>query len=126
MGKWIAVAVMFFGLMTCVSSSAELHTAGQLSVHVVDSEGATIQGASVFVHKHSPSEDSVRLMARTDIHGDFVLKLPAGGYDVLVTSPGFAARVETISISPGKMKKVQWKLKALNCDFPGMNCDTFQ
>ena len=88
--------------------------------------GAVIPRASVFVRKNSPSEDNVRVVAHTDIHGDFELLLPEGGYDVLVTSAGFAAVVQTIPVFPGKTRKVQWKLRVLDCDFPGMNCDTFQ
>jgi hypothetical protein len=97
-----------------------------ISGHVADTEGATIKGASVFVRRNIPSEETIRLLVHTDIHGDFNLVLPEGGYDVLVTSPGFAAAVETVPVLAGKAKKSQWKLKSLNCDFPGMNCDTFQ
>ena len=68
----------------------------------------------------------MRPVAHTDIHGDFVLVLPEGGYDILVTSPGFVAEVKTLPVLPGKTKKAQWKLEVLDCDFPGMNCDTFQ
>jgi hypothetical protein len=125
-GKRIAVAVIFFALVMIATSSAQGPTTGQISGHVVDSVGATIPGVSVFVRKHSPSEDKVRLVAHTDAHGDFVLLLPKGGYDVLVTSPGFVAGVETLAIFPGKTRKVLWKLKGLGCDFPCISCDTFQ
>ena len=125
-GKRIAVAMIFFGLMMVATSSAQGPTTGQISGHVVDAMGATIKGASVFVRKNSPSEDSVKLVAHTDIHGDFLLLLPKGGYDVLVTSPGFVSGVETIPIFAGKTRKVQWKLKVFGCDFPDMNCDTFR
>ena len=124
--RHIAAAVICFGLMMIATSSAQPPATGKISGHVVDTEGATIKGASVFVRKYSPSEDNVRLVAHTDIHGDFVLLLPKGGYDVLVTSAGFASGVETIPILPGKTRKIQWKLRVLDCDFPGMNCDTFQ
>jgi hypothetical protein len=99
---------------------------GQITGHVVDVVGATIKGASVFVRKNAPSEADVRLLTHTDINGNFKLDLPDGGYDVLVTSPGFAASVETIAVTHGKPRKFQWKLKTLDCSFPGMNCDTFQ
>lgn len=65
-------------------------------------------------------------MAHTDINGNFKLVLPVGGYDVLVTAPGFASGVETVAVPAGKTKKTGWKLKVLDCSFPGMNCDTFQ
>ena len=92
----------------------------------VDTVGATIKGASVFVRRNTPPENDVKLLEHTDIHGDFRLVLPQGGYDVLVTSPGFAAWVETVPVLAGKTKKIQWRLKSLDCSFPGMNCDTFQ
>lgn len=126
MSKRIAIAVIFFGLMMIEPSSSQRPASGQISGHVVDTVGATIKGANVFLHKRSLLEDSVSLVAHTDIHGDFVLLLPEGGYDVLITSPAFVAEVQTIPVFPGKTRKVQWKLKALDCDFPGMNCDTFQ
>lgn len=107
-------------------SSVQQPKIGQISGHVVDVAGATIKEASVFVRKNVPSEESVRLLVHTDIYGDFKLVLPEGAYDVLVTSPGFAAGVETIPVLAGKTKKVQWKLKPLDCNFPGMNCDTVQ
>ncbi len=66
------------------------------------------------------------MAAHTDLSGDFVLPLEEGGYDILVTAPGFAAGVQTISVATGKTRQVEWKLKALACNFPGMNCDTFQ
>jgi hypothetical protein len=107
-------------------SSAQQHPSGQISGHVVDVVGATIRGASVYVRRNSPPDDEIRLLTHTDIRGDFKLELPEGGYDVLVTSPGFAANVETIPVSAKQTRQVRWQLKALNCNFPGMNCDTFQ
>ena len=98
---------------------------GQISGHVVDLVGATVREASIFVRKNIPSEENVRLVAHTDIHGDFSVILPEGGYDVLVTSPGFAAGVETLPVFAGRNKRVEWKLKPLDCNFPGVNCDTF-
>ena len=113
-------------VVNATHSLAQQPTTGQVSGHVVDVAGATIKGASVFVRRNIPPAEDVRLFTRTDIHGDFMLVLPEGGYDVLVTSPGFAAGVETVSVLVGRTKKVQWKLKPLNCNFPGMNCDTFR
>jgi len=116
--------------LVCVVNSthslAQRPKTGQISGHVVDVVGATITGASVFVRRHIHSEENIKLLVHTDVHGDFKLVLPEGGYDVLVTSPGFAAGVETVPVSAGKEKSVQWKLRSLDCSFPGMNCDTFQ
>ena len=124
-GLVVQLAVAMVCVMNPAQSLPQQPKVGQISGHVVDAVGATIKGASVFVRRNIPPAEDIRLLAHTDIHGDFRLELPEGGYDVLVTSPGFAAEVETIAVSPGKNKKVQWKLKALNCDFPGKNCDTF-
>src|ERR1017187_5120778 len=74
-----------------VHSLAQQPKTGQISGHVADIVGATIKGASVFVRRNFPPEENLRLLMHTDIHGDFKLVLPEGGYDVLVTSPGFAA-----------------------------------
>jgi hypothetical protein len=73
-----------------------------------------------------PSDADVKLLTHTDINGDFTLNLPDGGYDVLVTSPGFDASVRTVAIVHGKPSRFQWKLKPHDCSFPGTNCDTFQ
>lgn len=73
-----------------------------------------------------PPEEDVRLLTHADIHGDFKLVLPEGSYDVLVTSPGFATAVETLPVFAGKTKEKRWRLKSLDCSFPGTNCDTFQ
>lgn len=113
-------------VVNAAQSLAQQPKAGQISGHVVDVVGATIKGASVFVHRNIPSEEKLTLMTHTDINGNFKLVLPEGGYDVLVTYPGFAASVETVEVWPSKAKKVQWKLKSLDCSFPGMNCDTVQ
>jgi Carboxypeptidase regulatory-like domain len=123
-----SVILIFFGLILFAmkDSLAQQPVTGQIKGHVVDSMGATIRGASVFVHRTIPEEDNVTLAAHTDVHGDFVLNLPEGGYDLLVTSPGFASATQTVAIWRGKAKRLEWKLKALGCDFPGMNCDTFQ
>ena len=124
MSKWPAITLISAGLMIA-HSSAQRPATGRISGHVVDSVGATISGASIFVHKHL-SEDNVKLVAHTDGNGDFMLALPEGGYDVLVTSPAFVAEVETIGVVSGRTRKTQWKIKVVGCNFPGMNCDTFQ
>jgi len=111
--------------MMIARSPAQRTTTGQIQGHVVDSTGAAIEGAGIFVRRNSPAEDNVRLVAHTDARGDFILPLPEGGYDVLVTSPGFVSAVETIPVFPGKTRRAQWKMKALGCDLPGVNCDTF-
>jgi len=84
---------------------------GQISGHVADVVGATIKGASVYIRRSIPPEEDVRLAVHTDVHGDFKLVLPEGGYDVLVTSPGFAAEVETVPVLAGRTKETRWKLK---------------
>lgn len=122
-----SMCVRFVVAVVCAANAvAQQPKAGQISGRVVDVAGATINGASVFVRRNIPPDEDVRLLAHTDIHGDFKLVLPKGGYDVLVTSPGFAAWVETVPVLAGKTRKMQWKLKSLDCNFPGMNCDTFR
>jgi hypothetical protein len=122
----VCIAVFSLGLMTSTHSSAEQPRTGQINGHVVDSEGAAVQGAVVFVHGRALPEEILKPTAHTDYYGSFTLALPAGGYDILIVSPGFVARVETVPVSPGKTKRVQWKLDPLRCDYPGMNCDEFR
>ena len=121
-----SIAVILFALVMAENHSAQQPVTGQIRGHVIDSVGATIKGASVFIHRNNSEEGNVRLSAHTDIHGDFVLVLPEGGYDVFITSPGFISAVKTAPVWRGKTQKLEWRLKALGCDFPGMNCDTFR
>jgi hypothetical protein len=116
--------------MLCLAAiarpSAQRPKEGNIKGHVLDVVGASIAGASVFVGRHVPSEESVTLVTHTDSKGDFQLPLAEGGYDVLVVSPGFASAVQTVAVLAGRTEKTEWRLKALDCDFPGMNCDTFR
>ena len=126
----IRMCVRFVVAVVCAVNAAHLLAqqpkTGQISGQALDVVGATIKGTSVFVRRNFPPEEDVRLLAHADIHGDFMLVLPAGGYDVLVTSPGFAAAVKTVAVLAGRTVKMQWRLRTLDCNFPGMNCDTFQ
>jgi hypothetical protein len=119
----IGFAILF---MVAARSLATPTSNGRIHGHVVDIVGATIAGANVFGRKHEPSEESIKLITHTDARGDFDLDLRSGGYDIVVISPGFAASVESVAVLAGKTVKVPFKLKALDCTFPGVNCDTFQ
>jgi hypothetical protein len=99
---------------------------GQLNGRVVDAVGAAISRAAVFVRPYSAQGSNFALVGRTDRNGDFRLTLPEGGYDVIVTSPGFQSKMQIVVARGGKPTQMEWKLAVLNCDFPGINCDTFQ
>ena len=120
------IAVCLCWAAALSSLSAQQPSAGEIRGHVFDAAGAAIAKASVFVRRSLPSEESVRLATQTNRHGDFVLTLPEGGYDVLVTSPGFLAAVQTLPVVHGKHRITRWKLHVLPCSFPGTVCDTFQ
>jgi len=98
---------------------------GTVRGHIVDPVGAVIPRANIFVHA-SYGADKVEYMAASDQQGNFVLTLQPGGYDILVTSPGFEASVQTIGVRAGHTEETRWKLKPHSCEFPGVNCDTFQ
>jgi len=119
--------MVVLGAVFVVTSQAQKTRTGSISGHVVDSVGATIKGATIFVHiRHASNEAALEVAGHTDIRGNFTLELPEGGYDVLVTASGFMAGVQTVPVRPGKAKSVTWALKALGCDFPTVNCDTFR
>lgn len=111
------------GILSCSVLPEQEAKTGQLSGHVADATGAIIQRASVFVRRTDPPEEEVKLQAHTDGHGDFKVTLPEGGYDILVTSPGFASKLQTVPVLAGKSKTVRFKLGPLDCSFPGINCD---
>jgi hypothetical protein len=119
-----ATAFICFGLPAQVLGQGP--QTGHITGHVVDAVGASIKGASVFVRRNTPSADEIKLLTHTDVNGDFTLLLPEGGYDVLVASPGFAANVQTVATTDRKSRTLLWRLKVLDCTFPGMNCDTFR
>ena len=89
--------------------------------------GAAIGRANVFVRAYSylSSNDKVELASHSDGSGNFVVTLPAGAYDILVTSTGFESKLQTVVVQAGKTAKVQWKMTVQPCDFPNVNCDTF-
>jgi hypothetical protein len=117
----VILCIVFAGRLAGQSGDA----LGRISGHVGDTVGAVIPRASVFVHPYA-NADEVNLTTHTDIHGDFVLALPAGAYDILITSAGFESKLQIVVVQPGKTSKLQWKLIAHPCDFPGVNCDSFQ
>lgn len=123
-GTYVAAAMLC--LTVVVQPSAQQPKEGHIRGQVLDDARASIAGANVFIGRRISSGESVRLATHTDRNGNFELDLAEGGYDILLTSPAFAAAVETVSVLPGKTRKIEFKLKALNCNFPGMNCDTFR
>jgi hypothetical protein len=73
-----------------------------------------------------PAEEKIELATHSDPNGKFVLRLPPGAYDVLVTAVGFDSKVQTILVRTGAETKTEWKLTLPSelCSFPGVNCDT--
>jgi hypothetical protein len=103
---------------------------GDMSGRVVDTEGAAIRDAIIFTRMRSLKSDdpfnrNIWYPTRSDAHGDFKLELLEGTYDVLVISPGFASEAQTAPLVEGKKGKLEFKLRPLDCSFPGVNCDTF-
>jgi hypothetical protein len=124
---WCAWAVLLCSSVISVARlPAQQPKTARIEGHVVDVVGASISGALVFVHSRVSHEESLQVTSRTDRMGHFTLVLPEGGYDVLVIAPGFAAAVQTLPAIDGKVRDVQWRLSALGCDIPGVNCDTFR
>jgi hypothetical protein len=123
MSKRIPVVAILLAL--AIPSFAQQPATGQFSGHVTDLQGAVIPNASVFIREYYSADFSVKLVACTDAHGDFLLNLPQGGYDIVIASPGFASGMETVGVLPGKKSTAEWKLKVLGCDFPRVNCDNF-
>jgi len=123
-------AIKIYLLMICLALAASLTgqslPAGHVSGNVVDTVGVAIPRASVFVRSYSDEGERITLASHTDSKGNFTLTLPAGGYDVLVSSPGFQSKLQIIVLKTGKNTRMQWKLIPEKCDFPGVNCDTVQ
>jgi hypothetical protein len=126
MKSWLIFAVAMSGIGVVGASlrtPAEELQPVRIDGHVADAVGAAIGSADIFVRRNTPPEAVVKLMTHTDKNGDFTLRVLTGGYDILVTAPGFASSVKTVAAISGKANKTTWKLTALPCDIPGMNCD---
>lgn len=120
--SWTRIAIAIFLHLPICFANAQKQQSRRVTGRVDDVMGAVISRATVIVLNRLPDQN-VRLTVQTDVHGNFTVELPEGGYDILVTSPGFQAAVQTVGISQ-KDRKLNWKLKALGCNFPGVNCDT--
>ena len=70
--------MVIIGMVLVVTSQGQKARTGSISGHVVDSVGATIKGATIFVHKQASSETALEVAAHTDIKGNFTLELPEG------------------------------------------------
>jgi hypothetical protein len=119
----IVIAGMFFG--TAFIALGQKVSDGELRGHVVDVSGAVIPNARIYLHRVGPFEEDIRLAAKADNQGDFKLDLSEGGYDVLVSSPGFSSKFVEVSVLSRKTRRLEIKLAPLGCDIPGMNCDRF-
>ncbi|WP_035347069.1 carboxypeptidase-like regulatory domain-containing protein [Edaphobacter aggregans] len=126
---WRKMAGLILCLTLCVHLIAQSTAkSAKVSGHVVDPEGAVIGKANIYVRRNMPAEEKIELATHSDANGNFVLNLPAGAYDVLVTSVGFESKVQTILVRAGIETKTQWKLTVPSelCNFPSVNCDTFK
>lgn len=93
---------------------------------VTDEAGIAIRGAHIFVHRNvDPWGDKVEFAGQSGADGDFVLKLPAGAYDIFVTADSRSAQAQTVLVKTGSHLDLHWKLLMARdvCDFPEMNCD---
>jgi hypothetical protein len=126
------VFLLFTTVLSLVSFSQTATTAkGKITGLVVDQTGAVIPGAHVFIHANRPVAsgvaDKIELQATTDAKGAFRLELPAGPYDILITAYPWRADVITVLLKANSDLRLKRKLIMLpNCDWPGINCDTFK
>jgi hypothetical protein len=67
-------------------------------LQVRDQTGGFIPSAQVQI---LPSPSKVASNLRTDSNGNLLLDLPAGAYDLSVTSPGFVPEMERVQVKPG-------------------------
>ncbi len=99
---------------------------GELRGSVTDEAGRAIKGANIFAHRSiSLWADKIELVGQSDVNGNFILNLPAGAYDILVTAYPRSAQSQTIVVKTGTHLYPNWKLPLARdiCDFPDMNCD---
>jgi len=119
-------AVFIAAISLALSAQTQQARTGQINGHVVDPKGAYIADAAVFVRAYRKASDKIELMTHTDRNGDFTLTVPEDAYDIVVSSPGFKSVLRTVVGSPRKSNRITFTLPIEDCDFPGVNCDTFQ
>ena len=119
------VAALIAALSMTLFAAAQQIKTGQIAGQVVDEMGAVIPRADVFVRAYSAG-DKIDIVTHTDRNGGFVLTLPGGAYDVIVSSDGFKSSIQTVIVRSGKDNKIRYRMVFEGCDFPGANCDTFQ
>lgn len=107
-------AAAFVLMFLCISrTSAEPQNA--IKGQVTDSEGAVIAKARVLIHLDpsgggsSATED---LIVFTDSNGMYSLTLPAGFYDVFVSSPAFTPIAAKVRVKNGQPAAFSTKLNA--------------
>ena len=111
---------MFLRLSLIFATAAVLTSASTSSVHgqsaptgavagrVTDASGAVVGGAEITLRVAGALEQS----ARTDAAGRFELpSVPAGVVTIAATAPGFAARSQTVTVSPGTRTHVSVTLE---------------
>jgi hypothetical protein len=125
LSTYLALGICGLSLIS-ISAAVPKATTGQISGRILDSSGAVVGGASIFVHRTDSVDDKISIVAHTNSSGEFAVDLPEGGYDVLVTARGFKGGLKTVPVWNGKKATFELRLKAMDCNFPRVNCDTFQ
>ena len=118
----VSALLLTIGLQCQTGNTGE----STIRLRVTDTAGAVIPSANVFTRRVEGNNNEFRLAGHTNPSGVFEAALAEGGYDVIVTSPGFASELRQVGVTDRPGRLLVWKLKPLPCDLPSVNCDTIQ
>ena len=92
-----------------MTSSHQQGKTGQLSGHVITTEGQAVSDAAVMLTGESPPHKDIA--ALTDAHGRFSFDdLLPGMYTVLVNAEGYPPHTKDIMVSPSKTARITFVL----------------
>jgi len=111
--RYVTLRLSLFLVCLTIAATAigrsETSTTGVLKGKIVDSyEHARISRAFVLTHGSVVNDQK----AQVDEQGHFAIELPAGIYDVFVSSAGFDPACRKIEVQPGKTSVYNVQLRA--------------
>ena len=107
-------------LFVLLCSSLSFHTFSQINFFYIngkvinDETKMPLQGASVFA-------ENTTIGTTTDAEGNFKLRLPDGGYELVITFTGFNKESRRISFSDASDKNIEFALKQKEKEMQGVS-----
>jgi Carboxypeptidase regulatory-like domain len=109
----VVVSVLVaFATMLPVICAQQKQIPAPVSITVIDPTGAVVAAACVTI---AGSSQDAHVSKETDAHGTLPVTLPPGGYDITVTSPGFAKTTKHLEVANNSPNSLQIRLPVGTC-----------